>query len=66
MELFVMLNEVRKTTVLMVTHDSKVASFCKKVYIIKDGMVYQKIDREGTSAEFYEKIQDVMTLLGGE
>lgn len=66
MELFVMLNEVRKTTVLMVTHDSKVASFCKKVYIIKDGMVYQKIDREGTSAEFYEKIQDAMTLLGGE
>ena len=27
----------------MVTHDSFVASYCKRVLIIKDGRLYQKI-----------------------
>lgn len=65
MELFVMLNKIKKTTVLMVTHDAQVASYCKKVYIIKDGQIYQEIAREGDSAVFHEEILDAMTLLGG-
>ena len=65
MELFTMLNEVKKTTILMVTHDAQVASYCRKVYIIKDGQIYQEIDREGDSPAFYEEIMDAMTLLGG-
>ena len=45
MELFQMLNlnKNKKVTILMVTHDSFVASYCKRVLIIKDGRLYQKI-----------------------
>ncbi|MDD3361400.1 MAG: ABC transporter ATP-binding protein [Hespellia sp.] len=65
MELFGMLNKKKKTTVLMVTHDALVASYCQKVYIIKDGMIYQEIVREGDALEFQEEILNAMTLLGG-
>ena len=43
MELFQMLNQNQNATILMVTHDAFVASYCKRVLIIKDGRLYQEI-----------------------
>lgn len=66
MELFQMLNQVHKATILMVTHDSLVASYCKRVLIIKDGKLYQEIVSGGNRQAFRQKIVDAMSLLGGE
>lgn len=66
MELFQMLNESRHATILMVTHDSFVASYCKRVLIIKDGRLYQEIISGGNRQAFQQKIVDAMSLLGGE
>lgn len=66
MELFQMLNQTRGATILMVTHDSFVASCCKRVVIIKDGALYQEIVSGGNRQAFQQKIVDAMSLLGGE
>ena len=66
MELFKMLNETRNATILMVTHDSFVASYCKRVLIIKDGQLYQEIVSGGNRRAFQQEIVDAMSLLGGE
>lgn len=66
MQLLSMLNTEKKSTILMVTHDSYVASFCKKVFIIKDGEIYQQILNPGNPLQFQQKIIDTMTLLGGD
>lgn len=57
MELFVKINDERKTTIVMVTHDSFVASFSKTLYYIVDGKIENKIDRkELTQFEYYTEI----------
>lgn len=66
MELFGMLNQCQQATILMVTHDSFVASYCKRVLIIKDGKLYQEIVSNGNRQAFQQKIVDSMSLLGGE
>ena len=66
MELFQMLNETQNATILMVTHDSFVASYCKRVLIIKDGQLYQEIVSGGNQRAFQQEIADAMSLLGGE
>lgn len=61
------LNQEYKTTILMVTHDAFTASYATRVIFIKDGKVFNEI-RKGTDKrkEFFDKIIDVVTLLGGD
>lgn len=66
MELFQMLNQTQQATILMVTHDAFVASYCQRVLIIKDGKLYQQIVSGGNRRAFQQKIVDAMSLLGGE
>lgn len=66
MELFQMLNQTQQSTILMVTHDAFVASYCKRVLIIRDGALYQQIVSGGNRQAFQQKIVDAMSLLGGE
>lgn len=66
MELFQMLNQNQNATILMVTHDAFVASYCKRVLIIKDGRLYQEIIKGDNRQAFQQKIADAMSLLGGE
>ena len=65
MELFSMLNSKLNATILMVTHDAYVASYCKRVLIIKDGKLYQEIVCGDNRMAFHQKILDAMNLLGG-
>ncbi len=54
-------------TILMVTHDAFTASYATRVIFIKDGKIFKEI-RKGndTRKEFFDKIIDVVTLLGGD
>ena len=61
------MNNKLKATILMVTHDSFSASFCKRVLFLKDGKIYNKIIKgEKTRKEFFNEILDMLTLLGGD
>ena len=61
------MNEKLNATILMVTHDSFSASFCKRVLFLKDGKIFNEIIRgEKTRKEFFDEIIDVLTLLGGD
>ena len=67
LETFNYLNTKLSATILMVTHDSFAASYAKRVIFIKDGKIYNEIDKGNlTRKEFFDKIIDVITLLGGD
>lgn len=62
------LNRLHNATILMVTHDSNAASYCKRILFIQDGVIFHELRRrlpEESQQEFYERILDVMAQLGG-
>lgn len=67
LENFRNLNEVYSTTIMMVTHDAFSASFASRILFIKDGKIFNEILRgKDTRREFFDKIIEVVTLLGGD
>ena len=61
------LNQDYQTTILMVTHDAFSASYASKVIFIKDGKVFNQFNRgEAARKQFFDKIIDVVSLLGGD
>ena len=51
----------------MVTHDAFTASFARRILFIKDGEIFNELVRGGDSRkEFFERILQVVTLLGGD
>ena len=67
LESFENLNQKLSATVLMVTHDSFTASYASRILFIKDGKIFNELIKgESTRKEFFEKIIEVQTLLGGE
>ena len=61
------MNQKMGATILMVTHDSYTASYAGRVIFIKDGKVFHELNKgEDTRKEFFHKIMDVVSLLGGE
>ena len=67
LEKFDYLNKELQATILMVTHDAFTASYSSRVIFIKDGKIFNEIIK-GTNSrkEFFDKIIDVVTLLGGD
>ena len=65
---FEYLNESMKATILMVTHDAFTASYASRILFIKDGKLFSELRREKEESrkQFFEKIIDVVSLLGGE
>ena len=64
---FVTLNENLNATILMVTHDAFTASYADRIIFIKDGKIFNELIKgNDTRKQFFEKIIDVQTLLGGE
>ena len=67
LESFNFLNTELLATILMVTHDAFTASYAGRVIFIKDGKIFNEIHKgESTRKEFFDKIIDVVTLLGGD
>ncbi len=61
------LNKELLATILMVTHDAFTASYASRVIFIKDGKVFKELHKGNDSRkEFFDKIIDVVTLLGGD
>ena len=50
------INEKMAKTIIMVTHDPQVASHCKRILFLKDGVILDDIRRQGTMDEFYSEI----------
>jgi putative ABC transport system ATP-binding protein len=64
---FVSLNNAFQTTILMVTHDAFTASYADRILFIKDGKIFNELIRgDDTRKEFFNKIIEVVTLLGGD
>ncbi|MFQ7263210.1 MAG: ABC transporter ATP-binding protein [Lachnospiraceae bacterium] len=67
LERFGYLNHMLGATILMVTHDAFTASYASRVIFIKDGRLFSEIQRGNqTRKEFFDKIIEVVTLLGGD
>lgn len=67
LERFNYLNSELKATILMVTHDAFTASYASRIIFIKDGKIFNELHRgDDTRKEFFDKIIDVVTLLGGD
>ncbi|MEN6461421.1 MAG: ABC transporter ATP-binding protein [Syntrophomonas sp.] len=60
------LNENRKATIMLVTHDAFAASYCKRIVFIKDGSLFTELVRGGKRREFFTRILDVLAVLGGD
>lgn len=60
LELFKKLNEEEGVSILMVTHDSMIASYSQKLLYIKDGHIAETIEKGNLSQkEYFYKIVDV-------
>ncbi|WP_416324424.1 ABC transporter ATP-binding protein [[Eubacterium] hominis] len=67
MEQLCKINDTQNASILMVTHDAFSASYAKRILFLKDGKIFNEIYRgQLERAAFYQKILDVMTLLGGD
>ena len=67
LESFDALNKQYEATILMVTHDALAASYANRVIFIKDGKIFNELIKgNDTRKEFFDKIIDVVTLLGGD
>lgn len=61
------LNKELEATILMVTHDAFTASYAHRILFIKDGKIFNELIRGNDSRkDFFNKIIEVVTLLGGE
>ncbi|MCI8992856.1 MAG: ABC transporter ATP-binding protein [Eubacterium sp.] len=68
MEKLTGLNRNDNATILMVTHDSNAASYCKRILFIQDGVIFHELRRDvpdESRQDFYHRILKVMAQLGG-
>ena len=67
LERFNYLNKNMNATLLVVTHDAFSASYANRIIFIRDGKIFNEIVKgEDTRKQFFEKIIEVQTLLGGD
>ena len=67
LENFEYLNKVMNATILIVTHDAFTASYANRILFIKDGKIFNELVKgNDTRKQFFEKIIEVVTLLGGD
>ncbi len=53
-------------TIFMVTHDSFAASFCDRVILLKDGVVYRQLEKKGSRSDFQDELLDSIKEMSGE
>ena len=60
------INENFGTSILLVTHDSFAASYCKRVVLLQDGRIISDISKKASRKEFFHEILEVISLIGGD
>lgn len=65
LELLKSVSQDSGATIVMVTHDPIAASYCDRVLFIKDGEFFNEIYSDERRQTFYQKILNVLSLLGG-
>ena len=65
LEILTQVNKESRTTIIMVTHDAIAASYCDRVLFIKDGEYFNEIYKDDRRQIFYQRILNVLSLLGG-
>lgn len=53
-------------TIFMVTHDSFSASFCDRVILLKDGVVYKNLEKMESRGEFHDRLLSSIKEMSGE
>lgn len=60
------MNEKRKATIVMVTHDPAAASYGSRVIFIRDGQIFTQMYKgEETRQAFFQSIMKTQSVLGG-
>jgi len=62
---FMDIKERMQTTIVLVTHDAAVASYCDTVVFIENGRVCDTLRKEETAQPFYERIVTVSSKVRG-
>ena len=57
------LSKTEGKTIIMVTHDPQMASKCKRILFLKDGVILEDLKRTGESEGFYQEILKRMASL---
>lgn len=65
MSLFQFIHKKFQTSLIVATHDAYVASFADRVIFIRDGSLYNEIQRGSNREKFYQEIMDTLAFLGG-
>ena len=50
------IHKEHKKTIIMVTHDPQVASYCSRIILLKDGLILDELKNGGNRGEFYQEI----------
>lgn len=66
MEAFENARNQMNTTFFMVTHDSFFASFCDRVILLKDGMVFRELGKNGNRSSFHELLLTTIKEMSGD
>ena len=57
------INSELSKTVIMVTHDPQMASYCERIVLLKDGEVLDQLNKTNAQDEFYKQIIESMIKL---
>ncbi len=53
------------STIMLVSHDPMVASYCSRIIFLKDGELFSEIRKEGDRKSFFKKIIDMLSVMEG-
>lgn len=62
-DLMQFINKTLDKTIVMVTHDPMLASYCSRIVFLKDGKVLEELEGNGDTQVLYEKILKKMIIL---
>jgi putative ABC transport system ATP-binding protein len=66
LECFANINKSYNTTIVMVTHDARAASYADRVMFLKDGSISGELYSSGNKSEMFKKILNMIAVMGGE